>query len=165
VSDLKTAERLKSILAMPVPRAERAMRITETILATGAWRWVGVYDVDIDGGLVSNIAWSGPIGPVFLTFPISKGLTSRAIATKKTVSVGEVGKDPDYLQALSSTQSEIIIPVLHPQSNRVIGTLDVESDRINAFDQAAQALLERYVSVLGDFWIAGQSELMPTTRH
>jgi len=155
VSDLKTAERLKSILAMPVPRAERAMRITETILASGAWRWVGVYDVDIDGGLVSNIAWSGPIGPVFLTFPISKGLTSRAIATKKTVSVGEVGKDPDYLQALSSTQSEIIIPVLHPQNHRVIGTLDVESDRTNAFDQESQELLESYVSVLGDFWVDG----------
>ncbi|HLZ00038.1 MAG TPA: GAF domain-containing protein [Candidatus Angelobacter sp.] len=155
MSDHKTEERLKSILAMPVPRAERARRITEAILLTGAWRWVGIYDVDIDGGLVSNIAWSGPIGPVFLTFPISKGLTSRAIITKKTVSVGDVGKEPDYLQALSSTQSEIIIPVLHPQSHRVIGTLDVESDRTNAFDQAAQALLESYVSILGDFWVDG----------
>ncbi len=155
MSDHKTAETLKSILAMPVPRAERARRITETILATGKWRWVGIYDVDIDGGLVSNIAWSGPIGPVFLTFPISKGLTSRAIITKKTVSVGNVGKEPDYLQALSSTQSEIIIPVLHPQNHRVIGTLDVESDRTNAFDQESQELLESYVSVLGDFWVDG----------
>jgi L-methionine (R)-S-oxide reductase len=165
VSDHNTAETLKSILAMPAPRAERARRITDTILAAGPWRWVGVYDVDIDGGLVSNIAWSGPIGPVFLTFPISKGLTSRAIITKKTVSVGDVGKEPDYMQALSSTQSEIIIPVVHPQSHRVIGTLDLESDRTNAFDQATRELLESYVSVLGDFWIAGQSELIPTTRH
>jgi L-methionine (R)-S-oxide reductase len=150
-----TPDQLKNILAQPIAREEMAGLIAETILNAGDWRWVGIYDVDTDLGLVTNVAWRGPAGPVFLTFPISKGLTSRAITTKKTVSVGDVSKDADYLEALSATQSEIIIPILHPANRRVIGTIDVESERRNAFASDAQALLESYAKILKSFWTAG----------
>jgi putative methionine-R-sulfoxide reductase with GAF domain len=49
--------------------------------------------------------------------------------------------DPRYLTALDSTRSEIIVPILNDLS-QVIGTIDVESERPNAFDKDTEELLE-----------------------
>jgi L-methionine (R)-S-oxide reductase len=60
-----------------------------------------------------------------------------------------------YLTALNSTRAEIIVPVVDRTGDRVVGTLDVESDELNAFDAGAQALLEECADVLKDFWSSG----------
>jgi L-methionine (R)-S-oxide reductase len=68
--------------------------------------------VDIQGGLISNIAWSGPSAPAYPVFPVTKGLTARAIAGRKTINVGDVANDSGYLTAFDNTRAEIIVPVL-----------------------------------------------------
>jgi L-methionine (R)-S-oxide reductase len=124
----------------------------EVIRKEGRYRWTGLYDVDIRLDIVSNIAWSGPAAPEYPVFSVTKGLTSRAIARKSTVNVGDVTNDSDYLAALATTRSEIIVPVLDIQRDTVIGTLDVESEYPNAFDSSAQSLLEECAVVLSGFW-------------
>ena len=151
-SSFEMLARLRGIVLQGGDRKQRAQRIAEHIRATGPYRWVGIYDVDTHSGLISNIAWSGPGAPAYPTFPITKGLSSRAIATKKTVNVGDVTHDADYLTALSGTRSEIIIPVLCNNSHCVVGTIDVESERPDEFDSAAQGLLEECAMVLQSFW-------------
>jgi putative methionine-R-sulfoxide reductase with GAF domain len=108
--------------------------------------------VDIDRGLVSNVAWSGPSAPEFLTFSVTKGLTSRAIIEKRTVNIGDVASDRDYLTALATTRSEIIVPVVDERGSQVLGTIDVESELPNAFDALAQRMLEECAIVLKQFW-------------
>jgi putative methionine-R-sulfoxide reductase with GAF domain len=105
----------------------------------------------MSAGTVSNIAWSGVAAPEYPTFPLTQGLTSRAISTKCTVDVGNVAEDPDYLTALPTTRSEIIIPVI-AATQTVIGTLDVESEKPNAFDSETQRKLENCGSLLTQFW-------------
>jgi L-methionine (R)-S-oxide reductase len=153
--DFNLLHKLKNILAQNVDRAVKAARITEAIRDEGGYRWVGIYDVDIHRALVSNLAWSGPGAPAFLTFPITKGLTSRAISEKKTINVGDVANAPDYLTALDSTRAEIIVPILDDACSRVVGTIDVESEHLNAFDSRAQALLEECARLLADFSTGG----------
>jgi putative methionine-R-sulfoxide reductase with GAF domain len=133
-------------------RPEMARKFAEAIRAAGPYRWCGIYDVDLQKGIVSNIAWSGADAPAHPVFPITNGLTSRAIADKRTVNVGDVANDPDYLTALTTTRSEIIIPVLDAAGERVVGTIDVESDRPDAFDSAAQDGLEKCATALRGFW-------------
>ena len=142
---------LETLLRQDSDRISIARDIAEAIRNLGPFRWTGIYDVDIERGVVSNVAWSGPSAPEYPTFPLTKGLTSRAIAGKKTVNIGDVANDSDYLTALATTRSEIIVPVL---DNRglVIGTIDVESERPNAFDSRAQELLEECAAVLRKFW-------------
>jgi putative methionine-R-sulfoxide reductase with GAF domain len=53
---------------------------------------------------------------------------------------------------LDSTRSEIIVPVLDGADGRAIGTIDVESERLNAFDSSTQSLLEECANVLKSFW-------------
>lgn len=145
-------ENLIAVLARDLSRKARAERIAETIRSAGAYRWVGIYDVDHQRGMVSNVAWSGAAAPAYPVFPISQGITSRVIASGKTVNVGDVHRDADYLTALSDTRSEIIVPALHDDGKRVIGTIDVESLHPDAFDSATQALLEKCAHLLRPFW-------------
>lgn len=90
--------------------------------------------------------------PEHPTFPVTKDLTSRAIKAKKTVNVGDVTKDPDYLTALVTTRSEIIIPVVDVMRDSVVGTIDVESELPNAFDSVIQSELEECAILLRLFW-------------
>jgi uncharacterized protein (TIGR00290 family) len=145
------ADALHTHLASNEPREVRAGRIAEAIRVSGPYRWVGLYDVDHTRGLVSNISWSGPDAPAHPIFAISEGLTARAIATAKSVNVGNVAADSDYLTALGTTQSEIIVPVVD-DSGRVVGTIDVESEKRDAFDEQAQRTLEEYSQALRPLW-------------
>jgi L-methionine (R)-S-oxide reductase len=146
-------QRLDAIVEEDSTRSAKALQMAEAIRNDGDYRWVGLYDVDRERGLVSNIAWSGPNAPAYPTFPITKGLTSRAIATKATVNVGDVAKDASYLTALESTRSEIIVPVLD-RASEVIGTIDVESASVDAFDAASQQRLEEVARRFASFWLA-----------
>jgi GAF domain-containing protein len=82
---------------------------------------------------------------------VTQGLTSRAISAKATVNVDNVAEDADYLTALATTRSEIIVPVI-AMNGRVIGTLDVESEIPNAFDSETQKKLENCANLLSRFW-------------
>jgi putative methionine-R-sulfoxide reductase with GAF domain len=57
--------------------------------------------------------------------------------------VGDVREDPRYLTAFGSTRSEIIVPVLGSTGREVVGTIDVESERVDAFSEGDRATLER----------------------
>jgi L-methionine (R)-S-oxide reductase len=143
-------QKLRAILDLPLQRRNRAERIAEAIRAEGGYRWVGLYDVDHVQKLVIVVGWSGPQAPAHPVFPTSQGITSRAIALRQTINVGDVTLDRHYLTALDGTRSELIVPVI--EQGRVIGTIDVESEHADAFGPTAQLFLEWCAQALQDFW-------------
>jgi L-methionine (R)-S-oxide reductase len=142
---------IRSIAANGNDRIAKAKRLAERIQVLGQYRWVGIYDVSAE--IVSIISWSGPSAPEYPQFPVSKGLTSSAIQQKKTVVVGDVRDDSRYLTALGNTLSEIIVPVLAPGGDRVIGTVDVESDVANAFSERDQRMIEHCAQAALPLWL------------
>ncbi|MGH9559966.1 MAG: GAF domain-containing protein [Terracidiphilus sp.] len=132
-------------------RVIRAKRLADMIRKLGEYRWVGVYDVDEQD--VSIVGWSGSGEPAHPTFPISEGLTGAAIHEKKAVNVGDVRNDPRYLTAFGDTRSEMIVPILAPGGARVIGTVDVESERENAFAAADQQMIEQCAQAALPLWL------------
>jgi len=155
VPDSELLDKLRIITAENSTRATKAKKIADEIRKEGSWRWVGIYDVDFQRGLVVNIAWSGYSAPTHAAFPITQGLTSRAIAGSRTINAGNVAEDSGYMTTFDSTRAEIIVPIFG-HGDRVIGTLDVESEQLNAFDADAQALLEECACVLAEFWAMGR---------
>jgi len=143
---------ITSIVTSSDSRHQKAQRIADTIKEIGPYRWVGVYDVDPE--LVSAIAWSGPAAPAHPVFPVTKGLTASAIKEKATVLVGDVSKDPRYLPCLGTTLSEIIIPVPSTRDGSVIGTIDVESEKANAFAERDRQILEQCARAALPLWFA-----------
>lgn len=151
-----TLEQIRDIAAGKASREVRAERFAALIRDSGHYRWVGIYDVGSE--LVSIIAWAGAGPPAFPAFPIGKGLTGAAIAQKATIVVGDVSKDARYLTAFGSTASEIIIPVIDRSSGAVVGTIDVESEKTNAFSDDDKRLLEACAVVARPIWHTSESK-------
>ena len=145
-------ETLRALVAAGGERVAALQRAADAIRASGGYRWAGLYDVDRAAGLVKNIVYSGPGAPEYPTFPIGKGLTSSAIATKRPVNAGDVAADPRYLTAFGSTRSEIIVPVLDRTNETVVGTIDVESEKRDAFTNQVESLLQSCAEILSPLW-------------
>ncbi|MEO7502297.1 MAG: GAF domain-containing protein [Gemmatimonadaceae bacterium] len=142
---------LRVIAAERRDRQYLATRAAEILCRIGPYRWVGIYDIGPEDAHV--FAWSGKIGPpAFVRFPKTAGLTGQAVKTNKTVVVNDVSKSDTYLTAFAGTHSEIIVPILDPTQSHVIGTIDVESDRLNAFRPADQKVLEQCALALASLW-------------
>ena len=77
------------------------------------------------------------------------GLMAEAVRTGQAVLVGNVLEDPRYLMVpeLAETRSELTVPIT--VKDRVIGVLDVQSDRPYAYNQTDVALLQSLVSQAG----------------
>lgn len=141
---------LRIIAAERRDRQYLATRAAEIICRIGPYRWVGIYDIGPEDAHV--FAWSGLGPPAFVRFPKTAGLTGEAVKTLKTVVVNDVSKSETYLTAFAGTRSEIIVPILDPTQSTVIGTIDVESDRLNSFRPEDQKVLEQCGLALGSLW-------------
>ena len=113
--------------------------MAEMIRATCDYRWVGIYK--INRGDFAIVAKTGKCPPAYPRFPITQGLAAAALESKKSVMVADVHKDPRYLPTFGSTQSEIVVPVI-TESEKVVGLIDVESEKLNAFTEADRDFLE-----------------------
>lgn len=142
---------LRSLAKGDGDRAIKAQRAIELIRGLGSYRWAGLYDV-LPSEIVV-IAWSGPQAPTHPRFPIAKGLNGASVASRKPVIVQDVARDPRYLTTIGGTRGEMIQPVLD-QSGAVVGTIDVESDRVNAFSARDEELLARCAENLLWLWRA-----------
>jgi L-methionine (R)-S-oxide reductase len=136
------------------PRTGRAARIASAIRDAGDHRWVGVYEVtDAD---VAILGYAGPGAPAHPRFPRTQGLTASAVATGQAVIVDDVTADPRYLTAFGSTRSEMIVPVLDRDGTTVIGTIDVESERVAAFEESQSALVARCARAIVPLYARGE---------
>jgi putative methionine-R-sulfoxide reductase with GAF domain/GNAT superfamily N-acetyltransferase len=119
-------------------RSDKAREAARLIRDLGAYRWTGLCDVSHTE--IAVIAWDGPEAPTYPRFPVAKGLNGAAVSSKKAVIVQDVASDSRYLTTIGGTRGEMIQPVIDERGD-VIGTIDVESDRVNAFSAKDEQLL------------------------
>jgi L-methionine (R)-S-oxide reductase len=129
-------------------RSAKAQRAVDLIRTLGPYRWAGLYDVLRTE--IAVLAWSGPEAPTHPRFPITKGLNGACVSSRKPVVVQDVANDSRYLTTIGGTRGEMIQPVVD-ESDAVIGTIDVESDRVNAFTDRDEELLALCAKNL--FWL------------
>jgi GAF domain-containing protein len=64
--------------------------------------------------------------------------------------VEDVHQFPGHIACDAASRSEIVVPMLH--DDRLVGVLDIDSPKLNRFDDVDQAGLERFVKVLMQHW-------------
>jgi GAF domain-containing protein len=146
--DAEVLHRIAVVVAMPAKRNERAQTAADLIRDGTAHRWVGIYTVT-DSSVVTE-AWSGPAAPAFPTFSRECGLTAHALRARAPALSNDVANDLRYLANQDDSGSELILPVV--RDGQVVGTLDVESDEVGAFDGASVADLECCAQALAGLW-------------
>jgi sigma-B regulation protein RsbU (phosphoserine phosphatase) len=63
--------------------------------------------------------------------PLGKGITGAAAESREVVRVHDTSKDPRYIASHSDIRSEIAVPLV--VQDRVVGVMDLESDRVGYF--------------------------------
>ncbi len=83
-----------------------------------------------------------------LRIPVGRGVCGWVAARKETLNLPDVHAFVDHIACSSTTNSEIVVPVLTP-SGRLLAVLDVDSDDPAAFLPQDQVGLEAICAVLG----------------
>ena len=71
-----------------------------------------------------------------------KGIVGYVIRTGEVVIAADVSENSDYVEARPQTRSEIAVPIV--SNSQVIGALDLECDRLDAFSTADAELLQAF---------------------
>jgi sigma-B regulation protein RsbU (phosphoserine phosphatase) len=64
--------------------------------------------------------------------PLGKGLTGAAAESREVVRVHDTAKDPRYIASHADIRSEVAVPLI--VQDRVVGVMDLESDRVGFFN-------------------------------
>lgn len=105
--------------------------------------WTGFYRVVEPGQLLRVGPYQGSLGCMDIAF--GRGVCGDAAAGGKTVIVPDVEKYPGHITCDARSKSEIVVPVFGKRGD-LIAVLDVDSDRLNAFDAEDARGLEQIVS-------------------
>jgi len=70
---------------------------------------------------------------------LGQGLTGTAAVTREPVLVGDVRNDPRYLNAVEAVRTELAVPMI--ARRKLVGVIDVQSTRPNAYTEHDRALL------------------------
>jgi L-methionine (R)-S-oxide reductase len=111
------------------------------------YSWVGIYLVEGDELVLGP--WKGPQATEHVRIPVGQGVCGAAAASGETEIVDDVNADPRYLACFPSTRSEIVVPIA--LDGRVVGEIDIDSDRPAAFGEDDRELLERVAVVVARF--------------
>ena len=120
-------------------------QVAEMIQAARGYRWVAIYKIVNKEFVIMGGTGNEP--PAYPRFPVSQGLCGAALESGKAVVVGDVSKDKRYLPAFHTTRSEIIIP-LKCENKHIVGMLDADSDKLNAFGDEDRQFLERAAGLI-----------------
>ena len=93
--------------------------------------WTGFYRV-VAPGLLKIGPYQGGHG--CLVIPFDRGVCGAAARLRATQIVPDVEAFPAHIACPSSTRPEIVLPVFG-KGGRLVGVLDIDSDRPAAFDQ------------------------------
>lgn len=103
--------------------------------------WTGFYLVN--NGELTIGPYQGTLGCLHIAF--GKGVCGTAAKTKQTQVVKDVDKFPGHIACDSQSKSEIVIPIFDNKNN-LIGVFDVDSTKLNSFDEIDKTYLENILS-------------------
>ena len=106
--------------------------------------WTGIYLVEGEELVVHN--YIGAPTP-HERIPIGKGICGAAVAERETLVVPDVNADPRYLACSLETRSEIVVPIY--AGNEIVGEIDIDSHRHDAFKPHDRRYLEKLAHHLG----------------
>lgn len=143
---IKMLQELGAFILAGAKGVDDVKQMADMICDARGWRWVGVYK--LSRGELGIVAGSGDKPPCYPRFPATQGLCGAAVESRETIVVNDVRKDERYLPTFNSTLSEIVVPIVS-QSDRVVGVITAESDKLNAFSDEDREVLERVASLMG----------------
>ena len=136
-------------LALSNESPDKALKTVVRLLreTSDYYDWVGIYLVKEENLVLA--AYAGEAETEHVTIPIGQGICGLAAKQERTIIVPDVNKHPSYLICFPSTRSEIVIPI--KGAGRVLGEIDIDSNRLSAFTLRDKEILEETASMLATY--------------
>lgn len=127
---------LQSLVEAETNQIANLANIAAALKQTFDFFWVGFYLVEEDELVL------GPFqGPIACTrISLGRGVCGTAWKEKRTLVVPDVEQFPGHIACSSDSKSEIVVPIV--KQGKVMGVLDIDSDRLNSFDEVDAQYLE-----------------------
>ncbi len=145
----KYAELLPQLEALVVAEPSLIANLANTAAAlrqTFGFFWVGFYLVHGEELVLGP--FQGDIACTRISF--GKGVCGTSWKEQKTIVVTDVDAFPDHIACSSASRSEIVVPIF--SDGRVVGVLDVDSDRLDDFNEDDKRGLEHIAELLAPFF-------------
>ncbi len=134
---------IKSLLEDETDLIANMANVAAALMETFRFWWVGFYRV-MDGQLVLA-PFQGPLACTRIGY--GRGVCGTAWKEARTVVVPDVDTFPGHIACSSASRSEIVVPVF--QGGQVTAVLDIDSDRLAAFDDVDAQYLQQICQLLG----------------
>ncbi len=119
---------------------ELLTRIASAIRALLPYDAFAIFLVDAPNGVLRNRFSVRFDQRVYIdNIPLGKGLTGAAAESREPVLVRDTNADPRYIASHPGIRSELAVPLI--VQDRVVGVLDVESERVGFFNEDHQRTL------------------------
>src|SRR5688572_2679647 len=116
--------------------------IVAALKETFGFFWIGVYLVKNDMLVLGP--FQGPVACTRIGF--GKGVCGTSWKEKRILRVNDVNTFPGHIACNALSQSEIVLPAL--KNNEVFLVLDVDSDRLSAFDSDDEKYLGEVIKII-----------------
>lgn len=138
-------QQIKSLVTDETDVVANLANIAAALKQTMNFYWVGFYLVK--GEQLVLGPFQGPIACTRIGF--GKGVCGSSWKSKATILVPNVDEFPGHIACSSASRSEIVLPAF--KNKEVALVLDVDSDKLNDFDQVDQAELEKLMRMIESF--------------
>ena len=136
---------LQSLLAGEQDIIANLANVAAALKLTMDFYWVGFYLVKEDQLVLGP--FQGPIACTRINF--GKGVCGTSWKEKSTVVVPNVDEFPGHMACSSGSRSEIVLPAF--KNDNVVLVLDVDSDKLNDFDDTDRTALEKVMRLIEKF--------------
>lgn len=133
---------LESLVAGEPDVIANLSNIAAAVKQTMNFFWVGFYFVKGDQLVLGP--FQGPIACTRIDY--GKGVCGSSWKEKKTIVVPNVDEFPGHIACSSASKSEIVLPAFNRGEVKLV--LDVDSDKLNDFDQTDQQELEKVMRII-----------------
>lgn len=103
------------------------------------FHWTGVYELFPDNMLRLGPFVGAPTDHVFIG--VGRGVCGTAVAERRNMNIPDVRDLSNYLACSASTRSEMV--VLIRSGETIHAQIDIDSDQVNAFDDAAMSSVQQ----------------------
>jgi len=108
------------------------------------YNWIGIYIVKNNYLILGP--WRGKQATEHTKIPIGKGICGSAAKSGKTELIENVQEDDRYLACFTNTKSEIVVPI--KKNEIIIGELDIDSNKPDAFSKDDKEFLEKIADMI-----------------
>ncbi len=132
---LSLIPQIKALIGNEIDAIANMANVTAALKETFGFFWVGFYLVKHEELVLAPFQ-----GPIACTrIKKGKGVCGTSWSESRTILVPNVEDFQGHIACSSLSKSEIVIPLM--KNNEVIGVLDVDSDKLNDFDETDEKYL------------------------